>query len=815
MVQLDRFTFNRSGALHFDAQGNISEVGTRYLPNLNAVQAGMWDEDCDDDDCDPFSEIGPFGDTKSYFLATLDQREAKLERSDFFQGADNLLRYFIEWGLAEVVGSEREKETFVLAHPDLDTQNILTLEDGTLTGIIDWDWVAAIPSSVACHKFPEFLLADYDRDVYKFDVKAGKPLNGSGECSPLELIGYRAMYAQFMERLRDKNAADITRKSAIMGTLETAAHAPMATLGILRHLFDEIREISTGQKEELSDTASESSDGEEIDPTADMSFEELLQEIKELVKPLQAGQILLPNGQDTAINGKTVADDAVLGESNTDTEESTSGPRRVFPGQNLSRTACCWGARKLQNAAGYLHRPVSGTTVNKPQIDFLSAEGEPIGSRKAKFARNLHQWTQFKLRHAIELLHCEKDPDFLASEDDRPCNNGLQVMIEWVIKKLDRALRSLHSTETERENPVVEHTNPQNSATHVFTGEGVSLSDRVKLEACNLFADMLQENKDDMLTEFAQKAFARWIVKSIRPEKPTEKAPEEESTDQRIERECRERALKERSRISELEKNEVGEAEAKDSSKVDGSNHSNTQDDLSTKENFGLQDVSFFHTIFPNHNRGQESAPFTQTELSGLKEGSQNDEKNSETSSRSSSSGKTRSTKTSSSHITKTSKDSLQDTSFFDTIFPNHNKYQEAASPTLIDLICLKEESQKRTSDDEGSSSSSSSDKSGSSKISSRTTTTTVEDENENVNEATTDIDPEINRVEAADCDDRQDKSEPSAEKAHKKHIELEESDEGYFTMWDICHGLAKGEIDDRRMKRLKDGFLALLNQSL
>lgn len=38
--------------------------------------------------------------------------------------------------------------------------------------------------------------------------------------------------------------------------------------------------------------------------------------------------------------------------------------------------------------------------------------------------------------------------------------------------------------------------------------------------------------------------------------------------------------------------------------------------------------------------------------------------------------------------------------------------------------------------------------------------------------------------------------------------------DTGAFNLSDICVTLSKGDLDKRRMRRLRDGFLGLLNQS-
>lgn len=48
-----------------------------------------------------------------------------------------------------------------------------------------------------------------------------------------------------------------------------------------------------------------------------------------------------------------------------------------------------------------------------------------------------------------------------------------------------------------------------------------------------------------------------------------------------------------------------------------------------------------------------------------------------------------------------------------------------------------------------------------------------------------------------------------------QKVAKAEQKDSGAFNLFDICIALSKGDLDQRRMKRLRDGFLGLLNQSV
>ena len=106
--------------------------------------------------------------------------------------ADHMLRLFIDWSHQNE--NDGQQQPLVLVYPDFGMQNTLVAEDGTLTGIIDWDWVAAVPRSVGNQKLPDFIIRDYDPEDYNWDRKAEKSLDNHYETSPEELAWYRTMY---------------------------------------------------------------------------------------------------------------------------------------------------------------------------------------------------------------------------------------------------------------------------------------------------------------------------------------------------------------------------------------------------------------------------------------------------------------------------------------------------------------------------------------------------------------------------------------------------------------------------------------------
>ena len=264
MTQLNALTFNQGGSLLFDDKGNVSGMRSLNMLDLETQYAKLRSPDYDDSLA--FCQIGPFSDPKSHLLSLLDTNEGKSERSTVMQGACKLLRLFIEWSIMRTENG-REKP-FVLAHPDLDSQNIFVDDDGSLTGIIDFDWIAAVPHCIGPQSLPKFLTEDFDPDNYDYDVGAGEPKAGCLADSPEELACYRAMYAQFMEsylsendrtvmaknprnarriRMSRKNAANLTRKSLVTTTLQLAAKAPSEMRESMKHLFKDIEKLTAAK----------------------------------------------------------------------------------------------------------------------------------------------------------------------------------------------------------------------------------------------------------------------------------------------------------------------------------------------------------------------------------------------------------------------------------------------------------------------------------------------------------------------------------------------------------------------------------------
>ena len=306
MVQLNKFTVKSSGSLVCRSDGTpIGLSGAKvvdHVAEFNKItelqaQRQPSNKDCDKDsdgisnkevhsdavkvsgytsnEDDIIYEHGPFRDPKAYFISNLDRPDPATRADTYEQGTDMCLRLFIEWALANAQDHDRR---FVLTHPDLDLQNILVADDGTITGLIDWDGVAAVPREVGCAQYPLWLMRDWVPSRYNYDTESGKLLSDSGyqESSPAELASYRALYAQFMEAeianmtrgsniattlgKLPKHEAKLTRQSLIMRHLDLSAGDPWAALATVNHIIDNIEEITASDwKEDDSDAGSFSS----------------------------------------------------------------------------------------------------------------------------------------------------------------------------------------------------------------------------------------------------------------------------------------------------------------------------------------------------------------------------------------------------------------------------------------------------------------------------------------------------------------------------------------------------------------------------
>lgn len=560
MAQLNSLAFSQGGSLLFDAKGDVVGIGSSNIVDLEAQYANM--RSADYDNTMAFRQTGPFKDPKAYLLSFLDARKEKGERGIVEQGAYKLLRLLIEWSLMDASIVE-EKKPFVLTHPDLDSQNILVNDDGSLAGIIDWDWIAAVPHCIGPQSLPKFLTQDYDPGNYAYDVEAGEPMEGCVADSPAELASYRAIYAQFMEshlsnndrmnlaksrrhaarvRKSRKEAADITRRSLITTTLHLAARAPSEMQRLMVHLFDEIEEITAAQWQEESSTAdsgeqdgsgggnkdgdTEASDVDNSDGVGEescvhnarsegkavdikhLSIDELMDEIEKLMNMSSAGNPNLESTEDSA----ELQDTFPAGDKKPDPGTERQGMCRVEYAKEAPNPRAArgygWLKEKMQRGAKRLHK--------KPKKeDLVASTALAPSSGPVRTARTFCGWTEKRLRRVAHCLHWDGDDNDqhkIGSKNEAVQNGGIDVL-KWSQTKLKQLRQKLHR-KGKNNSTGSEGGEEEASRRKQVTSVSKELTTAEKRTVCEKFSHVVRDNKL-YLTVDQQVAVAQWIIQML------------------------------------------------------------------------------------------------------------------------------------------------------------------------------------------------------------------------------------------------------------------------------------------------------------
>lgn len=122
-------------------------------------------------------------------------------------------------------------ESFVLAHPDFHSQNVLVSEDGTVTAFIDWDNVHTTPYCIGYHRYPAWITRDWDPLKYGYQKPNSRPEN-----SPEELQSYRQRYAETMKTLLPYEK-DFTTNSHLWEAVWIAASSSISADHIVEKIF--------------------------------------------------------------------------------------------------------------------------------------------------------------------------------------------------------------------------------------------------------------------------------------------------------------------------------------------------------------------------------------------------------------------------------------------------------------------------------------------------------------------------------------------------------------------------------------------------
>ena len=243
--QLYKFQYSQAGAPSFDEEGRLQAIEPVRVLDVPAMHDRMFSDSTDEDHI--FCEVGPFNNAKDYFHSMLDKH--RRPKHAMGEGYHKLLRLFINWIPDK---TPIHNEQFVLAHPDLNLQNLLVAEDGTLSGLIDWEGVSTVPPSVGC-SFPQWLTFDWDTENYNH----GQDIDCECENrhhSPDEMKHYRALYAHFVHQAASENEvgsqefafhlADTTCKSILIDNIYRAAKNAFSTFHIVSDIVDKIAHVT-------------------------------------------------------------------------------------------------------------------------------------------------------------------------------------------------------------------------------------------------------------------------------------------------------------------------------------------------------------------------------------------------------------------------------------------------------------------------------------------------------------------------------------------------------------------------------------------
>jgi hypothetical protein len=185
-----------------------------------------------------YTRFGPFNSSKKFLKSLLSmQNTPDLDedpRCSIAFGRYQLLLMMIDSLPSSVESEESGRETFVLAPPDFNYQNILAKEDGTITAFIDWDDVHTLPHYLGYGRYPSWLTRDWDPARYAF----GSPFAHLPENSPEELDYYRQHYANSMHALRPEGKTDFTTKSHLHEAVWIAASSPISQPMIVQKIFE-------------------------------------------------------------------------------------------------------------------------------------------------------------------------------------------------------------------------------------------------------------------------------------------------------------------------------------------------------------------------------------------------------------------------------------------------------------------------------------------------------------------------------------------------------------------------------------------------
>ncbi|KAJ5171733.1 hypothetical protein N7492_004326 [Penicillium capsulatum] len=261
MVQLDKFTFDKAGALKFDETGQPSGIGPMMAVDVDREYWKSHDDNMDDEWTWVIHE--PFETERDYYMADINRLSKPVvyerpENDDWDNGWKGLYDLFFD--SLEKIHPDQAKG-FVLAHPDLSSANIIVSDEGVVRASIDRDKAHIVPRTFGNDRFPNWLGEDWTHCEFEKPRESAETLKYYRSIY-VEAIEFHRMdqskgsaknRAQFGERDEFSKENTRTRKSLIYACLHRMGIETIFNIKhqILTKLIDEmitIIEEETGEK---------------------------------------------------------------------------------------------------------------------------------------------------------------------------------------------------------------------------------------------------------------------------------------------------------------------------------------------------------------------------------------------------------------------------------------------------------------------------------------------------------------------------------------------------------------------------------------
>ncbi|KAI0403042.1 kinase-like domain-containing protein [Xylaria palmicola] len=210
MAQLSCFSFDRMGSI-IGGGSDSTVIGPAY--GWESMEDGSLQVQV--------TASGPY-DSTSAFLHENTIRVPRRKEDVWHDAETKVLEVMLD-----CLPAPDSPPSFVLEHPDFASQNVLVDEEGTVTGLIDWDNAQTVPRFVGYASYPSWITRDWDPLMY------GWPMMPESEDSPETLERYRAHYhTELGKALKWQGDWKYTGKGHIFEAIWIAALNSMCRLRI-------------------------------------------------------------------------------------------------------------------------------------------------------------------------------------------------------------------------------------------------------------------------------------------------------------------------------------------------------------------------------------------------------------------------------------------------------------------------------------------------------------------------------------------------------------------------------------------------------